>query len=437
MATPNHRFTQARHRTASPTRPDECLSRQELAELVNDYLWRHHQQRVELDTNYIGKIERGVIQCPNRRYREALRHILGVPTDTALGFTTRCRTVVRLPHVDRKQFLKTTALTAGTLALGPLATLLDDTGHPTPTPSRIGATEIDQIRTAANTFQAWDHAYGSGVAREAALAQLRWSVQLLDATCPDHLRADLYSSVAYLAKTAGFMSFDACHHDEAHKLFRLALTCAEEADNWDMRAWVLANMTRQAVWIGKPEDGLTYSEYALVRADRLSPAQQALMQTVRARVFAATHRVEDAKTAVGLADEHFARTEPDDEPSTAFYDAAQHAGHTGTALAELARNGHHTPEATARLSTAISGYGPNCARTKVLNEITLAATTFTTGDPHEATTIGNTALSHADTLRSRRATDVLRDLHRSATRHADLPGVAELQHRINTAVIAT
>ncbi|WP_026455076.1 helix-turn-helix domain-containing protein [Saccharomonospora iraqiensis] len=437
MATPNHRFTQARHRTASPTRPDECLSRQELAELVNDYLWRRHLQRVELDTNYIGKIERGVIQCPNRRYREALRHILGVPTDTALGFTTRCRTVVRLPHVDRKQFLKTTALTAGTLALGPLATLLDDTGHPTPTPSRIGTTEIDQIRTAAQAFRSWDSTHGSGVVRDAALAQLRWSTGLLNATCPDHLRPGLYRAVGDLARTTGFISFDACHHDEARKLFQLALTCAEEADDWDLRAWTLLNMAKQENRLGQYDKGLTLTEHALVRAERLTPARRAGIHNVRACSFANMHRVQDTHSAVGRADEEFTDIRADEHPPNLVYTAADHEGGQGTVLAELAKTGDTTTQATQRLTTAIESHGTSANRAKIFQQVTLSTLHFEAGDPHEGAAIASAALDHADTLHSRRATEALRDLHRNATRHADIPDVAELQHRLNTAVLAT
>ncbi|MGH3776700.1 MAG: hypothetical protein ACRDRR_13390 [Pseudonocardiaceae bacterium] len=39
MATANDQLRAARERTASPTYPDDYLSRQELAELVNTYIW--------------------------------------------------------------------------------------------------------------------------------------------------------------------------------------------------------------------------------------------------------------------------------------------------------------------------------------------------------------------------------------------------------------
>jgi hypothetical protein len=57
--------------------------------------------------------------------------------------------------VKRQQLLRTTAaLGVGTLVLGPVAALLEGI-EPTPIPARVGATEIEQTRTAAQVFQSW------------------------------------------------------------------------------------------------------------------------------------------------------------------------------------------------------------------------------------------------------------------------------------------
>ncbi len=135
--------------------------------------------------------------------------------------------------MDRKTFLRTTALTAGVLATTPLTTLLDGTAHAnTPIPNRIGTTEIEHIRDTAEAFSSWAFTYGAEPFRDAVLAQVRWSAELLNATCPDHLRSELYSSVSLLSLVAGFLSFDTCAHDDTERLFKLALACAENGDDW-------------------------------------------------------------------------------------------------------------------------------------------------------------------------------------------------------------
>ncbi|MER6798655.1 ATPase, partial [Amycolatopsis mediterranei] len=89
--TENKRLRAARESTGSKYHPGECLSRRELAELVNAYLWDHHRQRTTLDDNYVAKLERGTIRWPNARYRAAFRAVLDVRTDADLGFVNSRR----------------------------------------------------------------------------------------------------------------------------------------------------------------------------------------------------------------------------------------------------------------------------------------------------------------------------------------------------------
>ncbi len=59
MPTENKLLRAARERTASLAYPDVCLSRQELAELVNAWVWEHHDKKVvAASANYIGQLVR-------------------------------------------------------------------------------------------------------------------------------------------------------------------------------------------------------------------------------------------------------------------------------------------------------------------------------------------------------------------------------------------
>ncbi|WP_434742452.1 hypothetical protein [Micromonospora sp. SH-82] len=62
------------------------MSRQELAEAVNTYLYEQHRHHFVVDARYIGKLERGEHRWPFARYRTALRAVLGNVTDAELGF---------------------------------------------------------------------------------------------------------------------------------------------------------------------------------------------------------------------------------------------------------------------------------------------------------------------------------------------------------------
>jgi transcriptional regulator with XRE-family HTH domain len=436
----NEKLREARERTASLVSPDECLSRQELAELANAWIWKHRKKMAVLSANYIGQLERGYIRWPGKVTREALRAILGVSTDAALGFVNTRRAVVKLKDVNRKQFLqRATGLGVGALVpegpLAALAALLEGSGETTPTPHRIGATDIEQVRTAARVFESWGCTYGGGFAREAVMGQLRWSAGLLEATCPDRLRPELFSAIGDLADVAGYMAVDANAHKEGRRAYRFALACTEEAEDWSLRAEVLSSMAKQAIWTGQPDDGLTLAEHALVRPDRLTAATRALLHTDRGRALARMRRINETLTAIGIADEHFAHVSPDNEPPfMACYSNVRHAQLTGQPLAELAILGRDPGEATNRLTAAIAGHAISNARAQAVCLIKLAILTMAIGDPVQAATIGHQALDLAGTIRSRRVADDLRELARYTTAHQHLDEVAHLRYRIRALV---
>lgn len=84
---PNRKFRAARESTPSPTTPGYSMSRAELAEAVNEHLWRTTKKHyASLDARGIGRYERGEIQWPTAVYRTAFRAVLGTSTDADLGF---------------------------------------------------------------------------------------------------------------------------------------------------------------------------------------------------------------------------------------------------------------------------------------------------------------------------------------------------------------
>ena len=76
----------ARESVPSPRVPGACLSRVELAEAVNDWLYRHTGRFGALDGNYIARLERGAVRRPGRDYRAGFRAVLGAMDDAELGF---------------------------------------------------------------------------------------------------------------------------------------------------------------------------------------------------------------------------------------------------------------------------------------------------------------------------------------------------------------
>lgn len=440
MVEPNDRLRRARERVESPNATGEPLSRQELAELVNAWAYDNTNPArvIATDANYVGQLERGQIRWPQDRDRRAgFRAVLGASTDAELGFRRPRRSRSIVADVDRQQFIRAAlGATAGTVS-GPFAfaDLITPT-QPTPVPAVVGHAEVAEVRNAARAFYSWDALYGGGLVREAVVAQLRYCVELLNARCSDRIRAGMFSAVGYLAHVTGFMAFDAYAHDDASRMFRFALQCTEEAGDWHLRAKVLSSMARHAIWCGDLDAGLTFTEFAMVRSDRLTATERAMLHTGRSRALAKLGRLQDVASAVGMADEEFSNSRPADDPFyMRYYDAAQHAGDTGHALWDVAVHGHFVGEARHRLSTAVATHGEEFARARAMSQIKLSSLVMVTGDPGEAAVIGGQALDATSAIRSRRAADDMRDLRRFGEPHERLTAVAELIHRIGSVVV--
>ena len=84
---PNWLLHQARLRLPSPSGSGRPMSRQELAEAVNTYLFERSKRVYALDAHYVGRLERGARRWPNADYRAGLRAVLGAQNDAELGFS--------------------------------------------------------------------------------------------------------------------------------------------------------------------------------------------------------------------------------------------------------------------------------------------------------------------------------------------------------------
>ena len=387
---------------------------------------------LDLTQAQLSRIEKGPAPEQLSKLRK-WAETLGIPPDL-LWFKLRTPQAASLDTVNRQDFLRAALGATVSGAAAPLIELLSSI-EPTPVPSTVGLAEIEQIRTTAREFSSWDHTYGGGLVREAVGAQLRYAVSLLNARCADKHRADLRSAVGFLGHTAAFMAFDAYAHADARSMFRLALTCAEDAGDWQLRGKVLSSMARQAIWCGNPDEGLTFVELAMVRSDRLAPTERAMLHSARARALAKLHRTEDAMAAIGQADDEFSNANPsNDPPWMAYYDAAQHAGDTGHALFDLALDGQFVSEARSRLQTAIDGHSEAYVRSRAISGIKLASLTMATGDPLEAAVFGKSALVDAGHVRSRRAADDLRELAHLSKQHTAATEVEQLRGQIQATV---
>lgn len=432
---PNRRLTDARMAAR--------LTQDGLAELANAQVERDTGTSGAMDADYVSKLERGVHRWPGKGYRRALRAVLGAQTDLDLGFySTRAKAANVVDRssgaaggsddVKRQAFLRALAATVAGVAVGDPAAEAMAMAASGDVPARVGAADIQQVDHAINLFGEWQDLYGGGICKDAIAGQVRWATALLNANATGKVKDDLYRSVGFLVDIAGWGAFDAGDHESARRYFQLALSCAEHADDWGLRANVLSDMARQAIYVGGLDDGLSLIELAQVRQDRQTATVRAMLSTVHARALAKVGRGEDGYGAVLAAEEHFSNRKPNDDPPwITYFDAAELAGDAGHALLDVALTGQHLDDARRRLLRSVDAYSPSHARARAFSLGKLAILELNVGDASRGVAYGEQAVSAEAPLKSRRAHDDLGKVRAALTKHPDVGGAASLRSRID------
>ncbi|WP_329060584.1 XRE family transcriptional regulator [Amycolatopsis sp. NBC_01480] len=436
MATPNASLRAKREATPSRAKSGESMTRSELADAVNAYLWETRRRRYSLDSDAIKRYEGGKVGWPNEAYREALRSVLDVRTDAELGFRPTPRgsnsasSALALPAA--------TPDLCGQPDLGVSPTeFLARTSVETPIPRQIGWTDVEHVRATTRAVATSENLFGGGLSCEAAIAQLRWAVRLIEARADNDVRMAMFEAVGNLSGVVAYSAFDIANYGAADRCFKFALWCSDQAGSWTLRANTLAEMSRKSAYIGNLGDALTQIEFAQVRSDRVSRTACAMLWAIRARLLVLTDRLGEAVADVGRADAYFAdRDAAADPPWLCYYDEAEHLGSTGKALIPIARKRSNIELAAPRLETAIRLQGSNYPRSRTFSRTRLAALMMSVGDPREAASIGQQAVADAAPLRSRRIMKELASLAMVAERYARIGDVAELRHDITSLTLA-
>ncbi|WP_158851138.1 helix-turn-helix domain-containing protein [Saccharothrix deserti] len=315
------------------------------------------------------------------------------------------------------------------------ATFLESLTLTVKSPRRIGWAEVEQVKLMTGTLAASENLYGGGMAGEAGAAHLRWASRLLSAQASTAVEAGMFEAVGNLAGVVAFSAFDVGNHDAAARCFRFGLWCAEQGGSWELRAATLADMARQAIYLGNLDEALSLIEFAQVRADRLTATARAMIGVVRARLLAMLGRHDEARADVDRADMHFAhRQVATNPPWLVYYDEAEHAGSSARALTPLAVAGKRPGDAAERLETAIRLHSDAYPRSRTFSRTRLATLHMTIGDPREAVDIGRQAIADAAMLNSRRMDEELSKLMRACKRHRSIPEVAVLSDFVASAM---
>ena len=451
MAEDNLRLIYARKHTPSRRTPGAYLGRQELAELVNEWLHDHRGLVAALDKNYIGKLEKGRIHYPDEAYRAALRAILGVVSDAELGFYDSRRMPPETTAAERRRFLdakagwaaSTPALDAGqptvsapsadreqpdpdTVRLvgaawfGMLPPAADEELRLTTrehVPAKLEIAHVAALRRSIGMLEQWDHQYGGGLARAAMAGQFDWACRVARAaSMTGKVRRAWQSATARLGDLVGWACFDAGEDVPAERFFLTALNLAGEADDLQQRAHTATSMSRQLTYLGRTTEALEVGNLAHLAWRNLPLLGRCVVSIVEARAYGRIGDARECHRAVGACDDHFATGSADDAGLTWRYyaDEGQVLGDAGHGLFDLAMRTGDPGQATAtikRLEAAYATHPAEASRSKALTMTRVACLRARLGDAEQAWMAAEQATEDGGRVWSRRVADDFRNLY--------------------------
>ncbi|WP_143517265.1 hypothetical protein [Pseudonocardia sp. MH-G8] len=459
MAEHNRALRAARERTPSPAAPDEHMTRAELAEAVNAWIWKTTGRRYELDDHLLGKWERGVVRYPIRDYRSALRAVLGVATDSELGFRPSVRRVAdpgpaALPAlgrwargtivadattaaewdlINRRDTLKGAATIVGAGLVGPLVGWLEPLAD-AQLSSRSGAfalAEVEALEHLVATFREWRSA-GAGLGRTAVVGQLADVAERLRGAPAGAHTDRVFLVAAELSKIAASMAFDAGSHRVAQQHYVTSARLAKAGGNLSFGAVALAALARQSFDLGAPEDGLAVVQLAQ-RGTRAAttPRLTAMLATREAWAHAQLGDARHFRAAVDIAEDAHAASGPHTEPRwLRGLDTAELVGTIGARYRDLAcHDRRHARQAVHYLGRALQLRDATRIRNRAFDLVSLGRAHLLVDEADQAADTVRAALPYLDLHRPGRLAQKLADWHSEAAPFAAVAAVAEVREQ--------
>ncbi|MGA5113616.1 transcriptional repressor NsdA [Streptomyces pseudogriseolus] len=307
---------------------------------------------------------------------------------------------------------------------------------------RLSKPELDLLETTTVMFRQWDAQCGGGLRRKAVVGQLHEVTDLLQEPQPEATTKRLFKVAAELAELAGWMSYDVGLQPTAQKYFVLALHAAKEAGDRPLGSYVLSNMSRQMIHLGRPEDALELIHLAQYGSrDCASPRVQSMLYAMEARAYANMGQPGRCKRAVRMAEDTFAEAHEWDEPDPdwiRFFSEAELYAENSHSFRDLAYVAGRSPTyaslAEPLMQRAVELFGREGGehqRSYALNLIGMATVHLLQREPEQSTLLATEAIKAAKKVRSERVNTRIRKTIDTAVRDfGELAEVVELTERL-------
>ncbi|EST34976.1 hypothetical protein N566_17935 [Streptomycetaceae bacterium MP113-05] len=295
---------------------------------------------------------------------------------------------------------------------------------------RVTGGDVAALHSVCDLFRTLDHAYGGGHARQGLVRYLEHEAEpLLRGVYGEQTGRRLFSAVAGLTRLAGWTSYDVAAHGLAQRYFVQALRLSQVAGDRAYGSYVLATMSRQAVYLGHGREAVQLARVAQQGVGAAAtPAVQALLHAAEARGHGVLGEVRACTTSLARAERALDATRPGDEvPSWArFFGEAQLADDFGHCHRDLRQYRAAAQHAERALRLRGAGY----ARSRLFCRVVLATARLGLGEVEHACALGAEAAQQASEMRSARAFEYVREFERRLEPYRDAGPVRVYRDRV-------
>ncbi|WP_327316170.1 MFS transporter [Streptomyces sp. NBC_01235] len=297
-------------------------------------------------------------------------------------------------------------------------------------PLKVGHSDVQKLREAAEDARRWDSKYGGGDWRSSMVPEcLRVeAAPLLLGSYSDEVGRALFGASAELTRLAGWMAFDTGQQEAAQRYYIQALRLARAAADVPLGGYVLASMSLQATYRGFGDEGVDLAQAALERNRGLATARtMSFFRLVEARAHARAGDAQAAGAALKAAESWLERArDGDHDPSwLGFYSYDRFAADAAECYRDL-----KAPRQVRRFTEqALSQPTEEFVRSHGLRLVVSAVAELESGNLDAACEQGVRAVEVAGRISSARTTEYVKDLLHRLEPYGDEPRVVELRER--------
>ncbi len=297
-------------------------------------------------------------------------------------------------------------------------------------PVKVGHSDVQKLREAAEDARRWDSKYGGGDWRSSMVPEcLRVeAAPLLLGSYSDEVGRALFGASAELTRLAGWMAFDTGQQEAAQRYYIQALRLARAAADVPLGGYVLASMSLQATYRGFGDEGVDLAQAALERNRGLATARtMSFFRLVEARAHARAGDAQAAGAALKAAEGWLERSrEGDNDPSwLGFYSYDRFCADAAECYRDL-----KAPRQVRRFTEqALSKPTEEFVRSHGLRLVVSAVAELESGNLDAACEQGVRAVEVAGRISSARTTEYVKDLLHRLEPYGDEPRVVELRER--------